>query len=105
MQRFSGFYVLIVVLMTSCGEDPALLEKSKQQKAEIQRLESELGLIEEKLKNMPKDVSEELQNARKEAEVQNSEIAKLEAEITALDTRKRTLQAEFDSYRAKYQVK
>jgi peptidoglycan hydrolase CwlO-like protein len=97
--------LLISVLLTSCGDDPAMVEKREKQKTEISRLKGELNLIEEKLKNIPGDVSEELTKARKDAEQQAEEIAKLEAEITALDTRKRTLQSDFDSYRAKYQAK
>lgn len=97
--------LLISVLLTSCGDDPAMVEKREKQKTEITRLKGELNLIEEKLKNMPGDVSEELAKARKSGEQQAEEIAKLEAEVAALDARKRTLQSEFDSYRAKYQAK
>lgn len=82
-----------------------LVAKREKQKAEISRLNGELALIEEKLKNMPPDVSEELDAARKKTEEQSAEISILEKEISGLDARKRALQSEFDSYRAKYQLK
>lgn len=91
--------------LASCGDDPKLVEKREQQKAEISRLKGEIALIEEKLKNMPPDVSEDLAVAQKKAEEQTAEVAKLEAEVAALDARKRSIQNEFDAYRAKYQVK
>ena len=89
----------------SCGDDPKLVEKREKQKAEIARLKGEIALIEEKLKNVPPDVSEDLAAAKKQEEEQTAEIAKLEAEASSLEARKRSLQSEFDSYRAKYQVK
>lgn len=97
--------VFIALACVSCGDDPKLVEKREQQKAEISRLKGEIALIEEKLKTIPPDVSEELAKARKQAEQQTAEVARLEAEVSELDARKRTLQNEFDAYRAKYQVK
>ena len=97
--------IVIGFSAVSCGDDPKLVEKREQQKAEISRLKGEIALIEEKLKNLPPDVSEELAAAKKQSEEQTAEVARLEAEVAALDARKRTLQNEFDSYRAKYQVK
>lgn len=82
-----------------------MVAKSERQKAEISRLKGDLAIIEEKLKNMPPDVSGELEAARKKAEEQTVEINGLEAEIKELQSRKRALQGEFDSYRAKYQLK
>lgn len=95
----------IAFVSTSCGDDPKLVEKHEKQKAEITRLKGELALIEEKLKNLPPDVTEELASARIQAEKQTAEIASLETELTALEARKRALQSEFDLYRSKYQVK
>ena len=95
----------IVFSLASCGDDPKLVEKREQQKAEISRLKGEIALIEEKLKNMPPDVSEDLAAAKKKAEEQTAEVAKLEAEVAALDARKRAIKTDFDAYRAKYQVK
>ena len=96
---------LLAICCTSCSDDPKLVEKREKQKAEISRLRGQLALIEEKLKSLPPDVSGDLTEARQLAEKQSAEVAGLEAEVTALESRKRALQAEFDAYRAKYQVK
>jgi hypothetical protein len=107
IKRPSIFLILpaIALCCVSCGDDPKLVEKREKQKAEIARLKGELALIEEKLKDLPPDVTTELAQARKRAEEQTAEVAKLEAEVTELGSRKRSLQKEFDAYRAKYQVK
>lgn len=89
----------------SCGDDPELVAKREKQKVEITRLTGELALAQEKLKNLPPDVTSELETAKKHAEDQTAEIANLEKEIAALQSRKRALQTEFDDYRAKYQTK
>lgn len=97
--------VLVALSSASCGDDPKLVEQHEKQKAEIARLKGELALIEEKLKNMPPDVSQDLEKTRKRAEQQTTEVARLETEVAELEARKRSLQSEFDSYRAKYQLK
>lgn len=97
--------VFTALCCTSCGDDPKLVEKREKQKVEISRLKGEIALIEEKLKNMPPDVSAEVEKAKKQAEKQTTEIARLEAEVSELESRKRSLQNEFDSYRSKYQLK
>ena len=81
------------------------MAKREKQRAELSRLNGELALIEEKLKNMPPDVSEELEKVRKTEKEQTARISALETEINSLQERKRELQGEFDSYRAKYQLK
>lgn len=96
---------LFALTLSSCGDDPEMVEKREKQKAEITRLEGELALIEEKLKNQPPDVSADLAEVKKQFEKQTAEVAELEAEVAALESKKRSLQAEFDAYQAKYQVK
>lgn len=93
------------LLCASCGEDPKLVEKHNRQQAEIARLKGEIALLEEKLKSMPPDVSQELETARKRSAEQSAAVAELEREVGELNQRKRALQSEFDSYRAKYQIK
>ena len=97
--------LLAILCCPSCGDDPKLVEKRDKQRAEIARLKGEIALIEEKLKNMPPDVTAELATARKRADEQAAEVAKLETEVAELEARKRAMQAEFDTYRAKYQLK
>jgi peptidoglycan hydrolase CwlO-like protein len=108
MKFFSSYAPLFVVtcsVLVACGDDPQLVAKREQQKAEIAKLKGELALIEEKLKNLPPDISDELKTTRELAEKQQSEVAGLEKEVAALEERKRTLQSEFDSYKVKYQLK
>lgn len=100
-----GLAVLLSLCCTSCGDDPKLVEKREKQKADITRLKGELALIDEKLKNLPPDVSVEVADARKVAESQTSEVAKLEEEVAGLEAKKASLQSEFESYRVKYQAR
>lgn len=95
--------VLVAALAcASCGEDPKLVEKREKQKAEIATLKGDLALIEAKLKNLPPDVSADLAAAKKEATDRAGEVKELESEVAALEDRKRSLQADYDAYRAKY---
>jgi chromosome segregation ATPase len=96
---------LSFLVITSCSEDPKLVEKREKQRVEITKLKGDVALIEEKLKNLPADVSADLAEAKAESEKQTAEVAGLESEVAALDARKRSLQGEYDAYRAKYQVK
>lgn len=96
---------LSVLLISSCGDDPELVAKREKQRTEITRLKGEIAILEEKIKVMPPDVSEELEQAKERAKTQAEEIAKLESEVSALEARKRSLQDEFDKYRAKYPTK
>ncbi|MES2440399.1 MAG: hypothetical protein V4584_15120 [Verrucomicrobiota bacterium] len=107
--RFSrvscSLIVLLSVCCASCSDDPKLVEKREKQKAEISRLKGELALIDEKLKNLPPDVSGQLDEAKKLSEKQTAEVAALETEVADLEAKKRSLQGEFEDYQAKYQVK
>jgi chromosome segregation ATPase len=103
--RIHSIVALAALACGSCGDPPELVEKRERQKTEIARLTGELALIEEKIKNIPPDVTEELEAARKNADEQTARIQVLETEIKELQERKRVLQSEFDSYRAKYQLK
>ena len=97
--------ILLSLCCFSCTEDPKLVEKREQQKAEISRLKGELALIEEKLKSIPPDVTEQLAEARVLTEKQTAEAAQLETEVAALEARKTALKSEFEAYQAKYQLK
>ena len=100
------FLLPFVISLTclSCGkkEDPQLLEKREQQKVEIARLKGELALLEERLKNLPPDLTVELANTTEQVAQQAADVAKLESQAADLEARKRALQKEFDAYRAKY---
>ncbi len=105
LRCFSSLLVCFFLSVPSCGDDPKLVEKREKQKAEIIRLKGELSLIEEKLKNLPADVSTQLTEAKSLSEKQSAEIVELENQVAVLESRKRSLQSEFDAYRIKYQVK
>ncbi len=107
LSRFSLHAMTVIVMMVSvsCGDDPELVAKHEEQKAEITRLKGEIALIDEKLKNLPPDVSSQLAEAKSTAEKQGTEVAALESQVAELDARKRTLEKEFDTYRVKYPVK
>lgn len=94
-----------VLLLAACGDDPELVAKREKQRTEITRLSGEIVILEEKIKNIPPDVSEELQEAKQRLKSQSDEIANLEAEVNSLEARKRALQDEFDKYRARYITK
>jgi molecular chaperone GrpE (heat shock protein) len=96
---------LFALFFSSCGDDPKMVEKREKQKAEISRLKGELALIEEKMKNQPPDVSDNLAEAKKIFEKQTAEVSGLEGEVADLESRKRSLQADFDAYKAKYEAK
>lgn len=97
--------VLLTLFCASCSDDPKLVEKREQQKAEISRLKGELALIDEQLKSLPPDVSTDLAEAKQLSGKQSAEVAALETEVAALDAKKRALQKEFDAYQAKYRVR
>lgn len=97
--------ILLAVACSSCSDDPKLVEKREKQKTEITRLKGELALINEKLKNLPPDVTDELAEARALAEKQSIEVAGLETEVASLESKKRSLQSDFDAYQLKYQAK
>ena len=103
--RSGAFTILFVVLCTSCSDDPKLVEQREKQKVEIARLKGELALVNEKLKNLPPDVADQLVEAKKLSEKQSAEVATLESEVVALESKKRSLKTEFEAYQAKYQVK
>ncbi len=101
----SSITVLLALACASCGEDPKLVEQHEKQKAEIARLKGELALIEERIKNLPPDVSKELDEAGKTFASQSAELTGLETEVAALEAKKRSLEDEFKAYQAKYRVK
>ncbi len=97
--------ILLALTLTSCGDDPVMVEKREKQRTEIIKLKGELALIEERIKVMPPDVSEELAIAKQVAAKNAAEVTELETEVASLETRKRSLQDQFDAYRIRYQAK
>lgn len=96
--------VFASLLMVSC-EDPKLVAKRDQQKIEIARLKGELALVEERLKNLPPDVSGDLAAARSLSAQRKTEVASLEKTVSELESKKRLIEKDFEEYRTKYQIK
>ncbi len=95
----------LALCSVSCKDNPELVEKSAAQRAEISRLELEIGLLEQKLKDTPPDVSSELKDLEELASQQTAVIGKLETELTDLRFRKKSVQEEFDRYKLTYRIK
>jgi len=90
----------------SCNkEDPELVRKRDEQRTEIKRLEGEISVLDEKLKDVPPDHTQELTEAKAQAQTQATEVARLEKDVAALEDQKRTLEKTFSDYRHKYPVK
>lgn len=97
--------VMAVALCVGCGEDPELVRKSEQQKAEIRRLERELGLLQEKIARAPKDRSAELVEVRAEIGREEERIAELETGVRELEVRRKEIEKEFEEYKREYPIR
>lgn len=82
-----------------------MVAKREKQRAEIIQLKGDLALVDEKLKDVPPDVSEELAETKKQVEQASAKVSELETEVATLEAKKRAVQDEFDTYRVKYQAK
>lgn len=100
-----GVLLLGAVLCSGCGDDPELIRKNEQQKAEIRRLEGELQLLREKLDRAPKDRSAELGEMRTNIASEETRIAELETTLGKLETKRRDLEREFKAYQREYPIR
>ncbi len=90
--------------LASC-DSPEMVRKRDQQSIELTKLKGELAILEEKLKDVPVDHSEELSALEEQAKVQQAEISKLEGEIQNLEAKKEAVQKDFEDYKRKYVVR
>ncbi len=97
--------VLPVFFAVSCKDDPELIRKRDEQRLEIGKLEAELAVLDDRLDNAPEDRSEELKALRERTEQNRTEIAELEKELADLSAKRRAMEGEFSSYKAKYPLK
>lgn len=97
--------VLFALSCVSCSEDPKLVKKRDEQKAEIAKLKGEIALIDEKLKSLPTDVTTQMAEAKELSAKLSPEVSALEREMTGLEARKRALNNEIAAYKLKYPVK
>ncbi len=104
--RFTSQGILLAVslALTSCGDDPQLVQKHGEQQAEIARLEGELALLQERLKNVPPDQSGELKDTVAEAAKLESERERLSEDVSALEAEHKALLEKFEDYKRKYAV-
>jgi len=108
MKRFHLTSLLasfVAFFCVSCKEDPKTVEQRAKQKVEIARLSGDIAEVELEIRNLPPDMSADLEKARKTVEGKSIEVMKLEAEVSGLSARRRALQAEFDTWRAKHPSK
>jgi uncharacterized protein (DUF3084 family) len=103
--RPASLAVFLCLGLASCGDKPELVEKREKQRAEIARLKGDLALVDEKLKDLPPDVSSELAEAKQLSAKQSAEVAALETEVAGLESRKQALLDEYTAYQAKYKIK
>lgn len=106
MKAFTTYAALAAVMaMVSACDSKEALKKRDDQALELTKLKAELAIIEEQIKDVPEDRTKELAAIEEETKAQEAEITKLEGEIKDLETRKATVQKEFDDYKKKYVVR
>jgi hypothetical protein len=96
---------LLCVSISSCGDDPELVRKREEQKAELRLLDGELKILQEKISQIPPDRSTEISKLKQESELQQQDISKLELEIEALQKEKAQVEKDHEAYRRKYVVR
>lgn len=99
---FSPF--LLFLCLPSC-DSPEMVKKRDQQALEISRLQGELAILEEQLKDVPVDRSGELERLEAEAQAQKEELTTLESEVSSLEAKKESLEKAFEEYKAKYVIR
>jgi peptidoglycan hydrolase CwlO-like protein len=102
---YPSIVILTTLFITSCGDDPELVRKREEQRTEIRKLEGDLSLLQEQLKDAPKDRSSELEELKERIESERAQITQLEKEVADLETEKRELDREFEAYKQKYRVR
>lgn len=93
---------LLCVAFSSCGDDPELVNKREQQRAEIGKLEAQLSVLEERMESVPPDRSQEIADLKEESKANLGEIAALEGEIQKLEQEKAEIEKDYEAYRRKY---
>jgi chromosome segregation ATPase len=95
--------ILVLSLsLNSCGDDPELVTKREQQRAEFSKLQGELSILQERMETIPQDRSKELAELKQTVEDNRSQIATLEREIESLEKEKAEIEKQHQAYRRKY---
>lgn len=97
--------LIITLALASCSQDPELVRKRDEQRAEIAKLEAELEALEDKLDNAPPDRSAELKALQQKAAQDQESITELEKELADLSAKRRELEKEFAAYKLKYPLR
>ncbi len=95
---------VFAAVLCSC-DSPEMVRKRDQQALEITKLRGELALLEERLKDLPPDRSEDLAAVEQETKKQQEEIIKLENEIKDLESKKESVKKDFEEYKRKYVIR
>ncbi len=93
---------MIFLACASCKDDPDLVAKRDRQGIEIARLQGEVALAQERIKNMPEDMGDELTVAETQLQELALEANRLDSEIAELQGRKAELERDFAAYKEKY---
>ncbi|MCW1926438.1 hypothetical protein OKA05_28060 [Luteolibacter arcticus] len=95
----------ICVALNSCGDDPALVLKRDEQRAEISKLQGELSILQERMEQIPPDRSAKIDELKQQAEDNRTQISTLESEVEALEKEKADVEKQHQAYRRKYIAK
>ncbi len=102
----TGIILAASLILSSCGgEDPKLVKRHGEQQAEIARLNGELALLQERLKNLPPDQSNELSKTVEVSEKLEEERSRLEGEVVVLEAEHKELVEKFEDYKRKYAIR
>jgi septal ring factor EnvC (AmiA/AmiB activator) len=96
---------LLCLSLSSCGDDPELVRKREEQKAEIRRLDGELKVLQEKISQIPQDKTSELSKLKQNSEIQKDEIEGLEGDIASLQAKKAEIEKAHEAYKRKYVIR
>lgn len=95
----------ICVALNSCSDNPELVRKRDEQRAEISKLNGELSVLQERMEQIQPDRSAKIEELKQKAEENRNQITALEAEVEALGKEKADVEKQHQTYRRKYAVK
>jgi TolA-binding protein len=96
---------LLCLSFSSCHDDPALVLKREQQKAELVQLDGDLKVLQEKINQIPPDRSSDISKLKLQAEEQQGQISALEQEIERLQKQKADVEKQHEAFRRKFVVR
>ncbi|MEK7952627.1 hypothetical protein [Luteolibacter soli] len=98
--------LVLCVALNSCGDDPELVRKREEQKAEISKLQGQLSVLKERLDQIPEgDKTAKIEELKQQADDNRAKIASLENEVEALGKEKAQVEKDHEKYKHKYIAK